>query len=276
MKFKPHHSIALLVAAMPLVATLGASAQEAKINFLCNSSLDTVLLQTQNGSNYCPSGGGDAGRNNPFYSWSQQGFTVLNNNNTTTGTVYNQNQGDTGPGGARQGPTNGVGTTPSTSALGSGASISLTVTDGTSLFEFNQVDLASTGGAISYTITGLDGASTEFTLICGGGGSEPVCPTGGPDYTTIKPATFSAAGSYTTTSPSTFSAANSNFSTIPITKLTIVETPDSADYAYLDQLYVTNVPEGGTGLLYVLLAGGACFGAMFLVPRNRYAKLATA
>jgi len=37
-----------------------------------------------------------------------------------------------------------------------------------------------------------------------------------------------------------------------------------------------SVPEGGAGLLYLLLAGGACFGAMFLVPRNRFANLVSA
>jgi hypothetical protein len=37
-----------------------------------------------------------------------------------------------------------------------------------------------------------------------------------------------------------------------------------------------SVPEGGATLLYLLLAGGACFGAMFLVPRNRFANLASA
>jgi len=38
----------------------------------------------------------------------------------------------------------------------------------------------------------------------------------------------------------------------------------------------SSVPEGGAALLYLLLAGGACFGAMFLVPRNRFANLASA
>jgi hypothetical protein len=38
----------------------------------------------------------------------------------------------------------------------------------------------------------------------------------------------------------------------------------------------TQVPEGGAALLYLLLAGGACFGAMFFIPRNRFANLASA
>ena len=63
------------------------------------------------------------------------------------------------------------------------------------------------------------------------------------------------------------------------------------DYAYTNGLVYTStqhgsgpaylgpnvsVPEGGATLLYLLLAGGACFGAMFLVPRNRFANLASA
>jgi hypothetical protein len=37
-----------------------------------------------------------------------------------------------------------------------------------------------------------------------------------------------------------------------------------------------SVPEGGAALLYLLLAGGVCFGAMFLSRRNRFANLASA
>ena len=36
------------------------------------------------------------------------------------------------------------------------------------------------------------------------------------------------------------------------------------------------VPEGGAALLYLLLAGGVCFGAMFLKSRNGFANLASA
>ncbi len=36
------------------------------------------------------------------------------------------------------------------------------------------------------------------------------------------------------------------------------------------------VPEGGAALLYLLLAGGVCFGAMFLNRRNRFANFASA
>src|ERR1017187_994492 len=37
---------------------------------------------------------------------------------------------------------------------------------------------------------------------------------------------------------------------------------------------LTPVPEGGASSLYLLLAGGACFGAMFFFPRSRFADLA--
>jgi hypothetical protein len=254
MKFKPHHSIALLVAAMPLVATLGASAQEAKINFVCGTG--TGLYQSSGGVNKCPA----TASVSPFYSWTQQGFTVLNN--SPTGTEYNINQGDAQPGGAPQSPVNPP-ALPATTALMSGASISLTVTDGTSYFEFNEVDVrnaigsSGTAGAVSYTITGTNSGNSadDFTLTCGSS-PLPACPAAGlADYTTI------------------LGGADSSK---PINSLTITEAPLSGNYAYLDQLYVTNVPEGGAELMYLLLAGGACFGAMFLVPRNRYAKLATA
>ena len=43
----------------------------------------------------------------------------------------------------------------------------------------------------------------------------------------------------------------------------------------IDDPSITLVPEGGAALLYVLLAGGACFGAMFF-SRNRFANLASA
>jgi hypothetical protein len=39
--------------------------------------------------------------------------------------------------------------------------------------------------------------------------------------------------------------------------------------------FSVSVPEGGAALLYLLLAGGACFGAMFF-SRNRFANLASA
>ena len=37
-----------------------------------------------------------------------------------------------------------------------------------------------------------------------------------------------------------------------------------------------DVPEGGAAFLYLLLAGGICFGAMFLNSRNRFANLVSA
>jgi hypothetical protein len=37
-----------------------------------------------------------------------------------------------------------------------------------------------------------------------------------------------------------------------------------------------SAPEGGPALLYLLLAGGACFGAMFLVSRSRLANVTAA
>jgi len=56
--------------------------------------------------------------------------------------------------------------------------------------------------------------------------------------------------------------------------LTYTSTQHGSGPAYLGPN--VSVPEGGAALLYLLLAGGACFGAMFLAPRNRFANLASA
>ncbi len=42
--------------------------------------------------------------------------------------------------------------------------------------------------------------------------------------------------------------------------------------AFGEKSLVVPVPEGGTGLMYVLLAGVSCFGAMFLHSRSQRAK----
>jgi hypothetical protein len=39
---------------------------------------------------------------------------------------------------------------------------------------------------------------------------------------------------------------------------------------------ISQVPEGGAALMYLLLGGGACFGAMFLVSRRRLANVTAA
>jgi hypothetical protein len=46
-------------------------------------------------------------------------------------------------------------------------------------------------------------------------------------------------------------------------------------YPQTQEMWI-DVPEGGAALLYLLLAGGVCFGAMFLSSRNRFANLASA
>jgi hypothetical protein len=43
-----------------------------------------------------------------------------------------------------------------------------------------------------------------------------------------------------------------------------------------DSFNAVLAPEGGGSFLYLLIAGAACFGAMFLIPRNRLANLAAA
>lgn len=50
-----------------------------------------------------------------------------------------------------------------------------------------------------------------------------------------------------------------------------------ADGASTNYLQVeVNAPEGGATFLYLLLAGGVCFGAIFLIPRSRPVSLAGA
>jgi hypothetical protein len=50
----------------------------------------------------------------------------------------------------------------------------------------------------------------------------------------------------------------------------------SGNYGPTEDYGNFTVPEGGAALLYLLLAGGACFGGMFFIPRNRFANLASA
>jgi hypothetical protein len=73
------------------------------------------------------------------------------------------------------------------------------------------------------------------------------------------------------------------YSSSPILGLTTTSNGGTADtiwgglpHTYEAGSLIATVPEGGASLLYLLLAGGACFGAMFLVPRNRFANLASA
>ena len=58
-----------------------------------------------------------------------------------------------------------------------------------------------------------------------------------------------------------------------------VLTPSATNYdtgKKVGQEVWIDVPEGGAAFLYLLLAGGICFGAMFLNRRNRFASLASA
>ena len=58
---------------------------------------------------------------------------------------------------------------------------------------------------------------------------------------------------------------------------TNVWLPNDATYGITDATVTfTYVAEGGAAVLYLLLAGGACFGAMFFFSRNRFANLTPA
>lgn len=62
------------------------------------------------------------------------------------------------------------------------------------------------------------------------------------------------------------------------TNLTLyTPSPLSASQEFwVDPKETTTVPEGGAALLYLLLAGAACFGAMVLSPRKRFGSRASA
>jgi len=56
-----------------------------------------------------------------------------------------------------------------------------------------------------------------------------------------------------------------------------IYTPDPNTHHGAQEMWSnTNVPEGGAALLYLLLAGAVCFGAMFFSPRKRLGNCETA
>jgi hypothetical protein len=158
-----------------------------------------------------------------------------------TGLSWNPNQGEPPLTGGHSGPPSLDTTTPSTSSVPEAGTI--TVTDGGALFQFDSIDIKndlSSGpddGEI-YTITGYDGATLEFTLICGGAGN-PVCPTGN-SYKTI------------------------DGSSDWINDLVISETGAPTSYVYLDDLDLTSVPEPTS----LLLLGTGLLGFAFMVFRK--------
>jgi hypothetical protein len=151
--------------------------------------------------------------------------------------LYNPNQGDQYPGGPPE-----VGTPALSGGTGSSkpaqAVVTVQETSGAA-FQFDSVDLLATTGTLTYTITGIsaaDGSTLNFAS-----GSLTHSSNGG-DYSTI----------------------GDGGDTAYITSLTITLTDSNG----VDRLNLINLPEGGPGFMFLLLAGGACCGTMlFFKPR---------
>jgi hypothetical protein len=110
---------------------------------------------------------------------------------------------------------------------------------------------------LTYTIQGYDGSAIPADLV----------------YTisSASPQAYSTTNTYKTVSNPNIGNDDKYVNTLVIT----VKDGTSGSYSRLDNLLLT-IPEGGASLLYLLLAGSACFGAMFLASRGRFAKLSAA
>ena len=63
-----------------------------------------------------------------------------------------------------------------------------------------------------------------------------------------------------------------------VTSVSISQLASGSGYWFISSLTrdTVSAPEGGASLLYLLLAAGACFGAIFFRSRNRFASRAQA
>jgi hypothetical protein len=213
--------------------------------------------------------------------------------------LYNDFQGDLTAGGVGQGPAGPAqppSPEPSLAAM-SGAPDSITLTDssGNGLFTFDSVDLQTGAntlgrpsatvpaqGFLAYTITGINtllpaGQQQVFVISntpsgtgCSGGSTgNGVCiTTPSVDITgETNPKEDGWWVQYVTVSSNTNTY---NYSGDKINELVISATAGSGDFGLLDQVQFnqaspafSSVPEGGAGFMYLLLACGACCGAMF-------------
>jgi uncharacterized protein YraI len=232
MKIKSQLSMALAAAAsIPLLMVPAASAQD--INFSCSGGAHLMLEGS--GTDYCTAG--SIPDNKVLNYYSPDGLVVTNNTNGTTSFAYNDYQGDTSLGTA---PISAPGGPPSLSGgsvTGGGAVDSVTVNDPGTTFEFNSVDLFNSSGTMTYTITGYNGAVNPGDVVYTISGS---LASGLTDYTTIG------------------NGGNNEYVTNLVIQLSETGT-NTLDR--LDHIEVT-APEGGAALLYLLLAGGTCLGAM--------------
>ena len=164
-------SVLRCAAATAVLGTSGAAfAGSININFTCTSG-NGAVSGTYSGaicsgnaeilnSNVPPSAKAE---NESLVSWTQGIYSI----GTVSNFDWNANQGI---GNGVTGP--GVVGDPSLTTL-QGKAGSLTLTDGGALFDFASIEMkAILGSSFSYTITGFDGATSEFSLTCGGG-NEP-------------------------------------------------------------------------------------------------------
>jgi len=294
MNFRSRLSVVpLSVAGLLLSAATGASAQD--INFICygtaSGPTSTALIQGSS-VNQCTSNAALAKLENEtlalanlqnpsgyavpltennlqLLSYSNDGLTVTANN--VSFDVYNANQGNNLSGSNPLAPVTpppddpslGIGVNSGAPSAHAPATGTITVTSAApnSFFQFEAVDLLAYWGTGIYTITGLDvGSNTPvFTLTCNSPPSKiDPCPTG------------VAVGQANTSSYVSITSADSIDTGNPkadVNSLQITVT-DAKGFTRLDNIQLeVQVPEGGAGSMYLLLAAAACGGAIFLKRR---------
>jgi hypothetical protein len=260
MKFKLPYSVVILAGVTALLVSAAQVASAQAIDFT-TLPIGDKPLPTANSTNPVP--------------YTENGFMVVTpttflKQGSVTGSVGfndNNNQGNPAPGLITQ---NGS------------SSDQLIVTrpgTGTSLlaFTFTSVDFgldSVTNNSLKYTITGYDGTvANPGTPVFSVTGTDVNC-CGGTGGSSEDWTTYSAAGnvSFHNAHEGTLGNVSGEIDELVITVTDTV----SGGNGYVDNINVFNAPEGGAALLYLLLGGGACFGAMFLTSRRRLAVFAAA
>jgi hypothetical protein len=125
-------------------------------------------------------------------------------------------------------------------------------------------------GVVTSLIGTFDGSPMSLLPVNGYASNDNVFNTSGtPSYFDFDGLSFS------------FTANSTDFNLTYLNGVTAMNdsSDDPGGYGYdptTISFSATQVPEGGSSLLYLLLAGVGCFGAMFLSPRNRLGSRASA